>query len=85
LRQIGVGDLVVGKHMGKMVSALGGRLGAYRDALGNDAALRAALLRNMYRGQTPGNDALGAIVHRIEELAGTIGAKTLQQLLAGNL
>ena len=33
LRQSGVGDLVVGKRMGKLMSVLGGRLGAYRDGL----------------------------------------------------
>ncbi|MCB2079754.1 MAG: hypothetical protein KDE55_18930 [Novosphingobium sp.] len=39
LRQSGVGDLVVGKHMGKLMSVLGGRMGALRDALpsGEDA------------------------------------------------
>ena len=50
LRQSGVGDLMVGKHMGKLVSTLGGRLGAMRDALaggGDDAALAAALARNV--------------------------------------
>ena len=31
LRQIGIGDYVVGKHVGRMVGALGGRLGAFRD------------------------------------------------------
>jgi cytochrome b pre-mRNA-processing protein 3 len=33
LRQGGVGDLVVGKHIGKLMGTLGGRLGAYRTAL----------------------------------------------------
>ena len=33
LRQSGVGDLVVGKRMGRLVSVLGGRIGALRDAL----------------------------------------------------
>ena len=33
LRQIGIGDYVVGKHVGRMMSALGGRLGAFREAL----------------------------------------------------
>ena len=49
LRQTGVGDLMVGKHMGKLLSTLGGRLGALRDALGaeDDAALVAALERNV--------------------------------------
>lgn len=51
LRQNGVGDLVVGKHIGKMMSALGGRLGAYREALasGDGAQLGQALRRNLYR------------------------------------
>ena len=30
LREAGVGDLMVGKHIGKLVSTLGGRLGAIR-------------------------------------------------------
>jgi cytochrome b pre-mRNA-processing protein 3 len=33
LRQSGVGDLMVGKHMGKLMGVLGGRLGAFRSAL----------------------------------------------------
>jgi len=49
LRQSGVGDLVVGKHIGRLVSSLGGRLGALREALAeaDDAALVAAVERNM--------------------------------------
>ena len=30
LREIGIGDLLVGKHIGRMMGMLGGRLGAYR-------------------------------------------------------
>ena len=33
LREIGIGDMVVGKHVGKMMGALGGRIGAYREGL----------------------------------------------------
>jgi cytochrome b pre-mRNA-processing protein 3 len=49
LRETGVGDLVVGKKMGKLMSVLGGRLGAFRDALktGEDSALAEALERNV--------------------------------------
>jgi cytochrome b pre-mRNA-processing protein 3 len=36
LRESGVGDLVVGKHMGRLVSVLGGRLGTLREALADD-------------------------------------------------
>ena len=50
LRQMGVGDPTVGKQVGHMVGALGGRLGAYRDALAGSAPLSDALERNLYRG-----------------------------------
>ena len=60
LREIGIGDIVVGKHIGKMMSMLGGRLGAYRDALaGGD--LDTAMMRNLYRGEAPAPAALAHV------------------------
>lgn len=49
LRESGVGDLVVGKHIGRLMSVLGGRLGAYREALASEdpTVLEAALARNV--------------------------------------
>lgn len=49
LREFGVNDVVVGKRMGKLMSVLGGRLGAYRSALNeNDRdKLVAAVSRNV--------------------------------------
>lgn len=50
LREAGVGDLSVGKSMGKLVAALGGRIGAYRDGLAaDDTALAEAAARNVTR------------------------------------
>lgn len=54
LREIGVGDLSVGRQVKKMAAALYGRLAAYQAALegkGVEAALATALKRNLYRGQ----------------------------------
>lgn len=57
MREIGIGDLMVGKHVGRMMQMLGGRLGAYRQGFaGGD--LDGALLRNLYRGADPGPAAL---------------------------
>lgn len=49
LRQFGVNDVVIGKRVGKLMSVLGGRLGAYRQAFSNkDAAkLTDAISRNV--------------------------------------
>ena len=53
LRQAGIGDLMVGKHMGRLMGALGGRMEAYGEALAaNDAkALSEAVTRNIFRGE----------------------------------
>lgn len=48
LRQSGVGDLVVGKHIGKLMGVLGGRLGALREALpGGEEAMAEFVARNV--------------------------------------
>ncbi|MCE2509889.1 MAG: ubiquinol-cytochrome C chaperone family protein [Alphaproteobacteria bacterium] len=49
LREIGVGDLSVGKRVKQMVSAFYGRVAAYETGLAGEAgALEAALARNLY-------------------------------------
>ena len=49
LREFGVNDVVVGKRMGKLMSTLGGRLGAMRGTLneGDEAKLIEAMQRNI--------------------------------------
>lgn len=84
LREIGIGDVVVGKHIGKMMGMLGGRLGAYREALdGGD--LDAALVRNLYRGEAPEAAALdhvrSALLAFRDALAGTPDATLVAGIL----
>lgn len=49
LREFGINDVVVGKHIGRLMSVLGGRMGAYRPALTESDAgkLEAAVERNV--------------------------------------
>ena len=48
LRESGVGDLVVGKHVGKLMATLGGRLGALREALPlGESAVADVIARNV--------------------------------------
>ncbi|MBH5321814.1 ubiquinol-cytochrome C chaperone family protein [Aurantiacibacter sediminis] len=48
LRDSGVGDLSVGKNMGKLMSAIGGRMGSLRENMTeSDAKLAEILQRNM--------------------------------------
>lgn len=83
LRQSGVGDLVVGKRMGKLVSVLGGRLGALREALAqDDTALIGALERNVTL--TEGADT-AALAARVRALHAEIDALSNDDLLAGRI
>ena len=84
LRQIGVGDMVVGKHIGKMMSALGGRLSVYRDAGGDAAALRAALVRNLWQGADPGGPA-DAVTARLIRFTAALAATPVATILSGAL
>ena len=47
MREAGIGDVVVAKDMGKIMSILGGRLGAFRGAFDDPARLDAAIERNI--------------------------------------
>jgi cytochrome b pre-mRNA-processing protein 3 len=85
LRQEGIGDVVVGKHIGKMMSALGGRLSAYRDALAPGGDLRGALLRNLYRGESPSDEALDHVEAGLRARALRVGQCTRARLLAGDI
>lgn len=88
LRQMAIGDQVVGKHIGRMVSALGGRLGAYRDALANDAATHAlaeALTRNLYRGSAIAASALVWQAAAVRARHAKIMAQPLALLLDGEI
>ena len=85
LRELGVGDPTVGKQVGHMVSALGGRLGAYRDTLGDGADLEAALGRNLYRAAAVEPAAIDWAGRRVRALAARIGTVAPADLRAGAL
>jgi len=55
LRELGVGDIGIGHRVKKMADAFYGRLSAYGEAK-DSVALKDAIVRNVYRGQT-GHDA----------------------------
>ena len=84
LRQIGIGDFVVGKHVGRMMSALGGRLGAFR-AAAESGDWRAAVRRNIFRDSPPGEDQVDWVAERLRGLAAWLGETERGTILAGRL
>lgn len=81
LRQEGVGDIVVGKHVGRLVSLLGGRAGALRVA-GGQSDLLDYLDRNVAMNEDADRERLATMLGaRIAEIT----AQGDGQLLAGEL
>jgi cytochrome b pre-mRNA-processing protein 3 len=83
LRQIGIGDHVVGKHVGRMMSALGGRLAAFRAARAKGYV--EAVRRNVFHEAPPSDDAVGWVAGRLQALAGRLDAVPIDRLLEGRL
>ena len=82
LREGGIGDIVVGKHIGRMMGALGGRLGALREAFaGGD--LDGAIDRNIYRGAVPGDGAHAAVREGLTGLRARLAGAPAAELIAG--
>jgi cytochrome b pre-mRNA-processing protein 3 len=84
LRQEGVGDIVVGKHIGRMMAALGGRMEAYRTGL-EGAGLEEALIRNLYRTEHPGDAALAHGATSLRTFWQRLGTTPFEALLAGEI
>jgi cytochrome b pre-mRNA-processing protein 3 len=92
LRQSGVGDLMVGKQMGKLMGVLGGRLGAFRSALAapdnnalaqpDDGDLVAAITRNVTL--LPDTDP-ATVARFARTLAAQLSATPAEALLAGDI
>ena len=83
LRQSGVGDLVVGKHVGKLMATLGGRLGALREALPLGVSAVAAIVeRNVSLLEGAGAEPLAAALIKLHAAWAEI---PLDALLAGRL
>ncbi|MDE1918476.1 MAG: hypothetical protein KGJ57_19705 [Sphingomonadales bacterium] len=84
LREAGVGDMVVGKHIGRLMSVLGGRLGAYRDALAQDDedALAGALARNVTLVE---GAAIAPLAQATRHLSRRLAAMDAATLLAGDI
>ena len=79
MREVGFGDLVVGKRVGGIMGMLGGRLGAYRDG-----DRREAVVRNVYRDVPPDDAAVNQLVAMSEALETRIAAVPMADLLKGS-
>jgi cytochrome b pre-mRNA-processing protein 3 len=85
LREMGVGDMSVGKRVRAMAQAFYGRLAAYDAALASadDNGLAAALRRNLFRKSEPSDGDVEAIAAYVREQAANLAAIPVGILLGG--
>jgi cytochrome b pre-mRNA-processing protein 3 len=84
LREMGVGDLVVGKRVKRMWEAFHGRAAAYEAAVdaSDRAALAEALTRNIWRGEAQPNSAQ-ALADHVLAVAASLRAQPIAALKRG--
>jgi cytochrome b pre-mRNA-processing protein 3 len=86
LREMGTGDLSVGKHVKRMARGFYGRIRAYQQGVeSGDSALDAALERNLYgtvRGSAP---RIGAMTEYVRRAVGELARQPAAQLLSGRV
>ena len=87
LRELGTGDLSVGREVKQMAQAFYGRIHAYEQALdaAGDAELHAALRRNLYGTAEPDEPALAAMAAYLRDEAAQLARQDATTLLAGTV
>jgi cytochrome b pre-mRNA-processing protein 3 len=87
LREMGIGDLSVPKHMKRVGEAFYGRSQAYQAALAGsgDAALVETLIRNVYGGGAPAPGAAERLAAYIRRVAEVLDRHPVAELTAGRI
>jgi cytochrome b pre-mRNA-processing protein 3 len=86
LREMGTGDLSVGREVRRMAEAFYGRIAAYEQGLaGDDAMLQPALARNLFGTVTPSAAQLAAVADYVRREAAGLDRQDAAALLAGDI
>jgi len=85
LREMGVGDMSVGKRNRAMWEAFHGRSAAYADAWEEPTELAAALARNLWRGSEPPAGAADTMVRLAHAQAARLAGQGIEPLALGNV
>mgnify|MGYP003386826057 CR=1 FL=1 len=83
LREVGIGDMIVGKHMGRIMGALGGRLGAFREAMKDNAKLDDVILRNIYRSEAADVAALAHVRQSLLDVERALASQLPEMIVEG--
>lgn len=86
LREMGAGDVGIGRRIKEMAKAFYGRIAAYDDSLKrDDDSLDIALQRNVYRQSSVNNEQVKALGLYIRREAANLSKQPIEALLSGKL
>ncbi len=85
LREMGVGDLGVGRKIKSMTAAFQGRIVAYESALDNTENLKKALERNLFRHVKPNHIHLDTMAQYVQNHVGALDAQSTEKLVQGDV
>lgn len=84
LREMGVGDLAVGKRIKEMATAFFGRVAAYNAAFeGGEGAFAAPLRRNLYRNAPVEDSQVALLIGYIMREDAALREQPIERLMAG--
>jgi cytochrome b pre-mRNA-processing protein 3 len=85
LREMGAGDLGVGRRVKQMATGFYGRAAAYEEGLAGAAELEEALRRNLYGTVDPAPAALAAMARYLRIAAESLASQPLAALREGRV
>ena len=87
IRELGVGDLSVGKFMKRLGEGLYGRAKAYDTALDarDEAELEQVLLRNIYDGEEPPGGVLGEAARYVTAQLDHLATQPIDRIASGKI
>ncbi|MBM3506951.1 MAG: hypothetical protein FJX64_04355 [Alphaproteobacteria bacterium] len=83
VRELGIGDMAVGRRVKAMARAFYGRAQAYESGLSGTESLEDALRRNVYRTVTAPDALVGRLAEYVRAAAAGVGRQSLEDLAAG--
>ena len=84
-RQLGVSDTAIGKKVGSLVSALGGRVGAWRRAVDGEESWDAVIGRSVFRSGPAPEEAAAHVERELREFWVELQARDDSALIKGAL
>ena len=86
LREMGVGDMSVGKHVKKMARAFYGRAAAYEEGMdAGDDALARAITENLFRHGPPPADAVAGIGAYLRRASAHLARQPVAEIVQGTI